>query len=90
MVVSTLLLLISHSATRSDVGVIGCNDVRSKAKPCLSYSEGKGDQNVVPPACCGEMRNISDEAKTAEDKKGIYNCLKHVFQMLKKGLIDIC
>ncbi|CAL1370071.1 unnamed protein product [Linum trigynum] len=80
--------MISHPATRSDAAVVGCNDVRSKAGPCLSYAEGKGDQNTVPPACCNGMRNISAEAKTVEDKKGVCNCLKQVFQMFKKGLVD--
>ncbi|CAI0432920.1 unnamed protein product [Linum tenue] len=88
MAVSSLFLLISHSTTRSDVAIVGCNDVRSKAKPCFSYAEGKGDQNAVPPAYCDGIHNISNEAKTAEDEKGICNCLKQLSDMLKKGLVD--
>ena len=58
----------------------GCNQIVNELTPCLQYVRGKEPQ--PSKACCDGAKQLSEQAKTKQDKQTACECIKRVLTTL--------
>ncbi|XP_047308920.1 non-specific lipid-transfer protein 1-like [Impatiens glandulifera] len=72
-VVLMMIMIMSNIAPQAHA--IGCSDVLSYLRPCISYLTG-GGAGAVPTNCCDGVSSLNNAAKTTSDRQDACVCLK--------------